>query len=68
LAWSGTGEGNHGPLPTSPELHTGFLAWGAGIRPRDLGQIRILDVAPTLATKLEMKIPGSLPGKRLDLR
>jgi predicted AlkP superfamily pyrophosphatase or phosphodiesterase len=58
--------GNHGPLPSQSELQTGFIAAGAGVRPQDLGQISILDVAPTLAHELGVPMPG-LPGKVLKL-
>jgi hypothetical protein len=58
--------GNHGPLPFQSELHTGLIAAGPGVKPQDLGQISILDVAPTLARELGVAMPG-LPGKAYKL-
>ena len=45
--------GNHGYLPTKPDMFTGFIAFGRGIRKGVvLDTIRVTDVAPTIATLL----------------
>ncbi|MFH0908114.1 MAG: alkaline phosphatase family protein, partial [bacterium] len=45
--------GNHGYLPTKPEMFTGFIAFGRGIRQGVvLDTIRVTDVAPTIAALL----------------
>ena len=51
-------KGNHGFLPEKPEMHTGFIAAGRGIKKGVvLDTIRLADVAPTVAGLLgiEMK-------------
>jgi predicted AlkP superfamily pyrophosphatase or phosphodiesterase len=51
-------KGNHGYRPEKPEMHTGFLAAGRGVRRGVvLEQMRLVDVAPTAAAwlGLEMK-------------
>ena len=55
---SPTVKGNHGQLPSRPELQTGFVACGAGIKAGAvLEKMRLIDVAPTVARilGLEMK-------------
>ena len=50
--------GSHGYLATDPELDGVFVAWGYGIKPgARVRRIRNLDVAPTLAELLEVKLP-----------
>lgn len=45
--------GNHGYLPTKPDMHTGFIAFGRGIRKGvELDTMRVTDVAPTVAALL----------------
>jgi predicted AlkP superfamily pyrophosphatase or phosphodiesterase len=52
-----TVKGNHGQLPSRAELKTGFLAWGAGVRPGAvLGKARLIDVAPTIAKLLGLEM------------
>jgi predicted AlkP superfamily pyrophosphatase or phosphodiesterase len=51
--------GTHGYLNTDPELDGAFIAWGYGIKPGvKLPRIRNLDVAPTIAELLEVKLPN----------
>ena len=46
--------GNHGYLPTKPDMFTGFIAFGRGIRKGvELDTIRVTDVAPTIAALLD---------------
>ena len=58
-----TVKGNHGQLPSRPELWTGFLACGAGVKTGAVVEkMRLIDVAPTVAKLLglEMKdVEGS---------
>lgn len=45
--------GNHGFEPRLPELHTGFVAVGAGLRPGvHIQQMGLVDVAPLVASLL----------------
>jgi predicted AlkP superfamily pyrophosphatase or phosphodiesterase len=56
---SPTVKGNHGQLPTKPGLETGFVAWGAGIRPgASLDRMRLVDIAPTVASLLGLEMNG----------
>lgn len=46
-------DGNHGYLPHKPEMLTGFVISGAGARRGvELKQVRVTDVAPTIAALL----------------
>lgn len=55
-----TVKGNHGQLPTKPGLETGFVAWGAGIRPgATIDRMRLIDVAPTVAALLGLEMKGA---------
>ena len=61
-----TVRGNHGQLPDRPELMTGLLAWGAGVRPGAvLEKARLIDVAPTIARILGLEMKG-VEGVALD--
>lgn len=52
--------GHHGYLPTHPQIQTGFIAIGAGIpQGVDLGVIQIVDVAPTVASLLQVEMPDT---------
>jgi predicted AlkP superfamily pyrophosphatase or phosphodiesterase len=54
-------KGHHGYLPNDPKMQTGLIVAGMGIRPGlDLGYVRVLDVAPTVADLIG--IPGEIPG------
>ncbi|MGZ4962215.1 MAG: alkaline phosphatase family protein [Limisphaerales bacterium] len=58
--------GSHGHDPLEPDLHATFVAWGVGIKPgARLGEIRNIDVAPTIAKVLEVELP-SAQGKPLN--
>ena len=51
--------GSHGYPSTDPELDGVFIAWGYGIKPgTKLGRVSNLDVAPTLAELLGVKLPN----------
>jgi hypothetical protein len=63
----GKTQGNHGYHPDHPELRTGFVASGCGIPAgKNLGLIRVIDVAPTAAKLLGVAMPGT-DGQALDL-
>ena len=49
--------GNHGYRPELPEMQTGFVAYGAGIRAADLRQMALVDIAPTIASLLGFEMP-----------
>lgn len=52
--------GTHGALPEDPRMHATFVAWGAGIRRGvALGIIRNVDVAPTAARLLGLRLEGA---------
>ncbi len=50
--------GNHGFHPMRPELRAAFLMRGPGVRAhKNLGVVRLLDVAPTIARVLKVELP-----------
>lgn len=51
--------GTHGGIPTRPQLATGFVAAGPGIRHTELERMRLVDVAPTLARVLRVELPDT---------
>jgi predicted AlkP superfamily pyrophosphatase or phosphodiesterase len=56
--------GSHGYLNTHHEMNAIFIAWGYGIKPGvTLDQIRNVDVAPTIAELLGLKMPSDIEGK-----
>jgi predicted AlkP superfamily pyrophosphatase or phosphodiesterase len=58
--------GTHGYLPTRPEMATGFIAAGAGIRAGAvLDRMRLIDIAPTAARLLGLT-PPPLDGRALE--
>lgn len=55
---AGSRKGSHGHLPDPRYMHATFLAYGAGIKPGvKLKLISNLDVAPTIAHLLGVKLP-----------
>ncbi len=61
-------KGTHGFFPASPLMRSTFLIMGPGIAPgRNLGEIDMRAIAPTLAAALKTSLPGAdLPP--LDLK
>ena len=60
--------GTHGYAPDVAEMNSVFFIAGPGIAPaRDLGQIDMRDIAPTLAAILRVPLP-SAEGRSLTLR
>jgi predicted AlkP superfamily pyrophosphatase or phosphodiesterase len=54
-----TVRGNHGQRPTRPQLYTGFVAAGGGVRAgASLDRMRLIDIAPTVARLLGLDMPG----------
>jgi predicted AlkP superfamily pyrophosphatase or phosphodiesterase len=54
---AGGTKGTHGNHPNNPLLDATFVAWGAGIKPGvKLSRIRNVDVAPTMAAVLGLKM------------
>ncbi|MEJ2085874.1 MAG: ectonucleotide pyrophosphatase/phosphodiesterase, partial [Acidobacteriota bacterium] len=55
---------SHGHDPSLPEMHTGFLAWGAGIRPgTEIETIGLDQIAPLIRDLLglDLTTPASAP-------
>lgn len=58
--------GMHGYDPARPEMGASFVLWGDGVRSGvDLGEVSMLDVAPTIASLLGLSLP-SAEGHTLD--
>jgi predicted AlkP superfamily pyrophosphatase or phosphodiesterase len=53
------GRGHHGFPPTDPAMAASFLAFGPKIPHRDLGAIRMIDIAPTIARWLGITLSGA---------
>lgn len=55
---AGGTKGTHGYLPSRPELRTGLILWGRGVKPGAvLEQARLIDVAPTAAKLMGVSMP-----------
>ena len=53
-------KGSHGFSPEFPEMHSSFFLVGPGIaHNRDLGQIDMLQIAPTVAAILKVPMPSA---------
>lgn len=53
-------KGSHGHEASLPDLHATFVAWGAGIKAgANLGEIKNIDVAPTIAKLLGVELPDT---------
>lgn len=62
------GRGQHGYLPTPPDYRAAFVASGAGVTRRgDLGAVRMIDLAPTAARLLGLRLRHA-EGRPLRLR
>jgi predicted AlkP superfamily pyrophosphatase or phosphodiesterase len=53
------GRGTHGAHPGDPSMQASFLAIGGRIMQRDLGTIRMIDIAPTVAHWLGVSLPAA---------
>ncbi len=57
---AGSTPGTHGYLNSDPEMTAILVAWGAGIAPGShTGQVRNVDLAPTIAQLLKVSFPGT---------
>ncbi|HTR51791.1 MAG TPA: ectonucleotide pyrophosphatase/phosphodiesterase [Kofleriaceae bacterium] len=54
------GHGTHGWPPTDPAMAASFIAVGPGIAHRELGRIRMLDIAPSLAAWVGVALPAAI--------
>lgn len=57
--------GAHGYPPTMPAMRASFVASGARVRPGRLGQVKMIDVAPTVARWLGVSLPRA-EGKAIE--
>lgn len=56
------GHGGHGFAPDEPDMHASLFLAGPGIaRHRDLGQIDMRQIAPTVAGLLKLRLPATAP-------
>jgi hypothetical protein len=54
------GRGSWGYLPERPEMDSGLVAWGAGVRPRlRIPEMQLVDVGPTFARVLGLELEGA---------
>lgn len=53
------GRGHHGLPPTDPAMAASFLVIGPRIAHQDLGTIRMIDIAPTIAGWLGLELTGA---------
>jgi predicted AlkP superfamily pyrophosphatase or phosphodiesterase len=51
--------GMHGHSPDVPEMGACLVLWGDGVRRADLGDVAMIDVAPTLAALLGLSLPAA---------
>jgi predicted AlkP superfamily pyrophosphatase or phosphodiesterase len=56
---AGTHNGVHGFWPTRPGYRSVFILAGEGVRPVKLGEIDMLQIAPTLAEAIGVKLPAA---------
>ncbi len=70
-ALAATHGATHGFLPELPQMHTGFIGWGAGMRAHGVvPEMRLTDIAPLVSRLLGLKLeapdgvllPGLLAG------
>lgn len=59
-------KGNHGPLPDHPQMHTGLILYGPGVKSGARVKLaRLVDVAPTIAQLLGLTLE-EVEGKALS--
>jgi predicted AlkP superfamily pyrophosphatase or phosphodiesterase len=52
--------GMHGHSPNLPEMGSSFVLWGDGVRSSaELGEVKMIDIAPTLASLLGVALPAA---------
>ena len=57
--------GMHGYLPSNPDMFSSFFVMGKGVKPRDLGQINMLQIAPSVAALMNVTLGNAAPIKLL---
>jgi predicted AlkP superfamily pyrophosphatase or phosphodiesterase len=57
LVTTGKLKGTHGYFPTHPEMRATFMIEGPGVPKKNLGEIDMRDIAPTLAGELGVPLP-----------
>ena len=55
----GDGKGSHGLWPTRQNYRASFVLWGQGVGRARLGEISMLEIAPTLAEILGVELPAA---------
>jgi hypothetical protein len=56
---SGDGRGTHGLWPARDHYRASFLLWGEPVRKVGLGEMSMLQHAPTFAAILELSLPAA---------
>lgn len=52
-------QGFHGYISTNPKMNATFIAWGRGVKKgHKMGMVRNIDVAPTVAALLGVRLPN----------
>jgi predicted AlkP superfamily pyrophosphatase or phosphodiesterase len=60
LVSASPGKGMHGYFPANPRMRSSFMVMGPGIvKGRDLGEIDIRSIAPTLAKAMDVPFPAA---------
>ena len=52
-----TYKGAHGYAPDTPDMGASLFFWGDGVRRGELGEVDMIDVAPTIAALLDLELP-----------
>jgi predicted AlkP superfamily pyrophosphatase or phosphodiesterase len=55
----GSVKGTHGFFPTQPLMRASFILSGPGVAKKNLGEIDMRDIAPTLAKIMKVDLPGA---------
>lgn len=57
LVSKATYKGAHGYAPELPDMGATLFFWGDGVKPGELGDVEMIDVAPTIASLLGLTLP-----------
>ncbi len=55
----GNGKGSHGMWPTRENYRASLVLWGEGVRKTSLGEVSMLELAPTFAEILGVDLPAA---------
>ncbi|HVZ91704.1 MAG TPA: ectonucleotide pyrophosphatase/phosphodiesterase [Rhizomicrobium sp.] len=58
---------DHGYPPSVVQMHAIFYAWGAGVRPREIQRLDMIDIHPTVMALLGLKPGRPVDGKKIEL-